>query len=267
MPPSHPPLPTPRSTFDPYNSSATGHQRADNRLAGSTSWRASRTLKLSHQFRAGAGGGARVSDTVGAGSAKFGHDGWKENGGWERGASGLRNGESDIRDLFGRRMVKRRKVDGCDEADGREGEKADGSRALDTETVKAAVSTKTSECDPSRASVVGSSRAKPTPTPASALPLPLPPIFRNLTVYINGSTAPLVSDHRLKHLLVAHGANLSIALGRRTVTHVILGAQNQAGRGGGGGGGGCGGGLAGGKLQREIGRVGGCGVRYVGVEW
>ncbi|KAL9099552.1 MAG: hypothetical protein Q9187_009481 [Circinaria calcarea] len=88
-------------------------------------------------------------------------------------------------------------------------------------------------------------------------------IFQNLTIYINGSTAPLVSDHKLKYLLVEHGARVSIGLGRRSVTHVILGTPN----GSGGGGKGAGGGLAGGKIQKEIKRVGGCGVKYVGVEW
>ena len=81
-----------RTFFDPWNSSSTGHQRAENRLAGSTSWRSSRNLKLSEQFASGAGGGRRVADTVGAGSEGFGEDGRLENGGWERGAKGLRGG-------------------------------------------------------------------------------------------------------------------------------------------------------------------------------
>lgn len=85
-------------------------------------------------------------------------------------------------------------------------------------------------------------------------------IFHGLQMYINGSTAPLVSDHRLKQLLVQHGAGVCISLARRTVTHVILGTPN-------GGGGGAGGGLAARKMQKEIMRVRGCGVKYVGVEW
>lgn len=264
MPPSHPSFPflsTPSPTFDPYNSSATGHQRADNRLAGSTSWRSSRTLKLSHQFRAGAGGGARISDTVGAGSVAFGRDGRKENGGWERGAPGLRKGERDIREALGGRVGKRRKVEGAAISVKKERE------GLVTETVVAAPETKAS---PSDASITAFD------DPATPPPAPSPPqIFHNTTIYINGSTAPLVGDHMLKHLLVERGANLSIALGRRTVTHVILGRPNGAGgfttgqgsQGGGGGQKGCGGGLAARKIQKEIARVGGCGVRYVGVEW
>ena len=82
-----------RPFFDPWNSSSTGHQRAENRLSGSTSWRASRGSKLGEQYRAGlTGGGERVADTVGAGSPGFGIDGRKENGGWEKGAKGLRAG-------------------------------------------------------------------------------------------------------------------------------------------------------------------------------
>lgn len=86
-------------------------------------------------------------------------------------------------------------------------------------------------------------------------------IFQNLCIYINGSTAPMVSDLHVKRLLAEHGAGISISLGRRRVTHVILGKPNSAGNQG------AGGGLAAGKLEREIKRVGGCGVKYVGVEW
>ncbi|KAL9117942.1 MAG: hypothetical protein Q9187_005516, partial [Circinaria calcarea] len=52
-----------RQTIDPWSSSSTGHQRSDNRLTGSTSWRASRSLKLSNQFGGGASGGKRMYDT------------------------------------------------------------------------------------------------------------------------------------------------------------------------------------------------------------
>src|ERR1700709_1152088 len=67
---------TPRygSSFDAWNSSSTGHQRAENRLGGSTGWRQSRTMKLSYQFKSGGTGGKRISDKVGAGSGN-----WDEN--------------------------------------------------------------------------------------------------------------------------------------------------------------------------------------------
>ena len=86
-------------------------------------------------------------------------------------------------------------------------------------------------------------------------------IFEGLVIYINGSTHPLISDHKLKQLLVENGAKLSIHLGRRQVTHVILG--KPAGVQGSG----AGGGLAATKIEKEIKRVRGCGVKYIGVEW
>ncbi|KAI4265361.1 MAG: hypothetical protein L6R35_007130, partial [Caloplaca aegaea] len=89
-------------------------------------------------------------------------------------------------------------------------------------------------------------------------------VFDGLCVFINGSTAPLVGDHRLKQLLAENGARVSIALGRRTVTHVILGTPNCGGAATYTG---AGGGLAASKIQKEIQRVGGKGVKYVGVEW
>lgn len=73
-------MPAPKSTvsaaakpkygdyFDAWNSSSTGHQRAENTLGGSTGWRQSRSMKLSHQFKSGGTGGKRISDKVGAGS-------------------------------------------------------------------------------------------------------------------------------------------------------------------------------------------------------
>lgn len=87
-------------------------------------------------------------------------------------------------------------------------------------------------------------------------------IFRNLTIYINGSTFPLVSDHRLKRLLAERGARLSITLARRIVTHVVLGHPNASG-----GTGGAGGGLSGSKLQKEIANVAGKGVKFVSAQW
>lgn len=90
------------------------------------------------------------------------------------------------------------------------------------------------------------------------------PIFAGLTIYINGSTMPLISDHKLRHLLVSHGARIAISLTRRSVTHVIIGRPNKHKPSGSG----AGGGLAAGKFQREIGSVGrGRAVKIVGVEW
>ena len=113
-------------------------------------------------------------------------------------------------------------------------------------------------------------------------------IFDGLVIYVNGSTFPLISDHKLKHLLCENGANMSLHLGRRRVTHVILGratassdttmpltrATSSSAAAAGDNTqraaslvGSAGGGLAGGKMEKEIRRVGGCGIKYVGVEW
>ena len=70
----------------------------------------------------------------------------------------------------------------------------------------------------------------------------------------------MIGDHRLKQLLAENGARISIALGRRSVTHVIVGRPN--GREGG-----AGGGLSGTKIQKEIQRARGCGIKFVSVEW
>lgn len=221
-----------RRVFDPWNSSATGHQRAENRFAGSTSWRRSRTLKLANQYGAGPDGGERISDTVGASSRDFGKDGRLENGDWEAGAPGLReSGWQDVRDLL----------------------RGEGRQRKDREEHTSGVVDANSTMRIERGKADTAHESKPERRK----------IFQDLRIYINGSTAPMVSDHRLKQLLAEHGGQISIALGRRSVTHVILGTPNGA-RGGVQG---AGGGLAAGKIQKEIKRVGGCGVKYVGVEW
>ena len=86
-------------------------------------------------------------------------------------------------------------------------------------------------------------------------------IFDGLVIYINGSTHPLISDHKLKHVLSEHGAKLSIHPARRQITHIILGRPSGVH------GLGAGGGLAASKIEKEIRRVRGCNVKYVGVEW
>jgi hypothetical protein len=99
------------------------------------------------------------------------------------------------------------------------------------------------------------SQSRTTPERSPDEPRP-PQIFRSLNLYVNGSTAPLVSDHRLKQLWVQHGGSVSIRLGRKTVTHVVLGNT-----------GGGGGRLAAGKIQKEISTVRGQGVKYVTAKW
>ncbi|TKA73866.1 hypothetical protein B0A55_04479 [Friedmanniomyces simplex] len=288
MPIAPPPLPPKaakptKSIFDPFNSSATGHQRADNRLSGSTSWRDSRSLKLREQLTSGASGGKRVSDTVGAGSRDFGRDGRTESGGWEKGARGLRRGGQ--RSLWegtggvkvekkkdAERAVKRVKV----EEKGGGGTKVvnpwtpfrrEDGRVRETSWTSQE-SSPSSLLSPMNPKPLCTPDTTPDVTPAAAEAkngnkhdTPPPQIFRNCTFYINGSTAPTISDHKVKHLLSAHGGHLSISLARRTVTHVIVGRPNSAG--------GSGGGLAGSKIQKEVTRkLGrGDGVRFVRAEW
>lgn len=270
-----------RTLFDPYNSSSTGHQRADNRLAGSTSWRTSRALKLGEQFKDGQrGGGKRVSDTVGAGSAGFGTDGRLANGGWERGASGLRTrGQRSLFECFGEGGVKVGKAGAGALTSAGHGNRHAGKQLDAPEDARILQlgriadgyddgAPPSTQPRPSHNDIIDDESDNdndnatlnphsPLQLPAAPSPRASPQIFRNLTIYVNGSTFPTISDHKLKRELAAHGAALSISLGRRTVTHVILGAPGHAG----------GGGLASGKMQREIGNVRGKGVKFVGVEW
>lgn len=216
--PNHPkPPPLNRTPFDPWNSSSTGHQRAENRLSGSPAWNASRTRKLAAQFGGDATGGARLADTVGAGSEDCGRDGRTENGGFARGASGLR--ERGQRSLW--------------ECVGRNGE---GSEEVEKVWEGRAVKPERREKPPRR-------------------------IFDDLVFYVNGSTYPLISDHKLKHLVVQHGGVVSVSLARRSVTHVVIGEAS------GGGTNGAGGGLAAGKIQKEIGLTRGRGIRFVSAAW
>ena len=202
------------NNFDPWNSSSSGHQRAENTLGASTGWRVSRSTKLSHQFKSGATGGKRISDTVGAGSED-----------WDEKAKALipkdvkTRAMHNIKDmLMGEAapvskeeslMVQRKLEDDLKAADKENRQKG---------------------------------------------------IFDGLVIYINGSTYPVISDHRLKHVLAENGARIALHLGRRQVTHVILGKPSAGDSGAGGG-------LSASKIQKEISRLRGCGVKFVGVEW
>lgn len=262
-----------KEIFDPFNSSATGHQRAENRLSGSTSWRNSRSLKLKNQLKSGPGGGERVSDTVGAGSLDFGKDGRTANGGWVKGAQGLRtDGQKSILETLQvekdvERPIKRAKTEHTareptvvvnpytpfKKANGTVRETSWTSHESSPSHLLSPIdpnvsfeSTKDAADDESAVKPVEDSRSKPQ-------------IFAGLCIYVNGLTAPLVSDHRLKQMLSEHGAGVSITLGRKTVTHVIIGRPNSNG--------GIGGGLAGSKLHKEVTRKAGQAVKYVTAEW
>ncbi|KAI1389766.1 uncharacterized protein F4822DRAFT_212658 [Hypoxylon trugodes] len=225
-------------SFDSWNSSATGHQRAENHLARTTGWRQSRSSKLTNQFKGGPGGGPRISDKVGAGSKD-----------WDPKLNTLVTPElrsrskNSVLDMLARPGTMATSTpSSASPVSGMNSEaagKGDGNQ-----TVEEKISAQRKVEDEAREAEKEQPRG----------------IFDGVIVYTNGSTHPLISDHKLKHLLAEQGARTSIHLGRRQVTHVILG-RPTSGRGG------AGGGLAGGKLQKEIQKVGGCGVKFVGVEW
>jgi BRCT domain, a BRCA1 C-terminus domain len=250
------PEPT-RTFFDPFHSSSSGHQRAENSLSGSTSWRDSRSRKLAQQFRdsTGAGGNARLAGLVGAGSENFGKDERKVKGSYGIGPPRLRErGLQDIRGFIGSNKKKRNgeMAEGEDQHCKRKKNEFRGDIVAPAALHPAAASSfqvlspKPSQSPCFRTDTLLNSTPKATP--------PSPRIFRSLTLYLNGSTLSSgISDHKLKSLFVQHGGSISIALGRRTVTHVVLGS--------------CGGGIAAGKIQREVAKVGGVSVKYVTVKW
>jgi len=265
-----------RRFFDPWNSSSTGHQRADNSLAGSTSWRESRSLKLSNQFGGGASGGARLADTVGAGSEDFGKDGRLENGDWAKGAPGLRErGQISVVEAF--RVKKVGVKDTAIEkakakvlADEVQKQELDLLDIPSAQPVRQDSSQEQEEQVSSYEEKLLRENSSPDEqtenakhdedTESATTPKP-PQVFARTCIYINGSTFPTISDHKLKHLLVTHGARLSIHLGRRSVSHVILGRANGASVPG------AGGGLSASKMQKEIAKVGGKNVKFVTAEW
>lgn len=227
------------NNFDPWNSVALGHQRAETK--GPQGWRENRTWKLQHQLAAGNSGGARLSDAVGAGSEDYDEEHQilipKEV------RARAKNSVMDMLRQPGTMSLGGRRSASPDKKPG--DLKSDGTSSTTTKKDVAALPNKENkEYEAAEEEGHGGSNK----------------IFDGLVVYVNGSTHPLISDHKLKHVLVENGASMSIHLGRRKVTHVILGRPS-------GPSGGAGGGLAGGKLDKEIRRVGGCGIKYVGVEW
>ena len=190
---------------------------------------------------------------MGAGSSDFGRDGRKENGGWQKGAVGLRKAAMIANGSKAELHTQKGAV-GLREAGwmGIGAMIAGGSEA-ELNTQKDAVRKRKEADEPSVRQLEEQEQEPQTKKPDKG-------IFRDLCIYVNGSTAPAIGDHKLKHLVAEHGARVSIALGRRSVTHVIIGKPN-------GKEGGAGGGLAGSKIQKEIQRVGGKGIKFVGVEW
>ncbi|EFQ29148.1 BRCA1 C Terminus domain-containing protein [Colletotrichum graminicola M1.001] len=232
--PSVPPAAKPRfgSTFDPYNSSSTGHQRPENTPGATTGWRTSRVRKLSEQFAGGHSGGARMSDTYGAGSEDF-----DEKLKMVVPKDVKARAKMSVADMLARPGLMR---GGSSVSETGSATSATGGNSTSEEGILEAHRKEDEEKEPKKAAGRG--------------------LFEGVTVYINGSTHPIISDHRLKRVLVENGGRMSIHLGRRQVTHVIVGRPASVGAGAGGG-------LAGSKLDREIRKVGGCAVKYVSVEW
>ena len=222
-------------TFDPWHSVGAGHQRAES--SGVRGWRGSRNAKLRGQFAAGHSGGERVSDAVGAGSEDF----------------------DERRGVVVPRHVRARAANSVADMLRRQATGSNSSSSSSRSGTSSSSSTAGSSLGEAQAAGAGGTTegACGAEDPAASQRRK---IFDGLVVYVNGSTHPAVSDHRLKHVLTENGARMSLHLCRRQVTHVILGRPASSG-------GGAGGGLAGGKLEKEIRRVGGCGVKYVDVEW
>lgn len=234
--------------FDPWNSVALGHQRAETRGPGG--WRENRTYKLHSQLSAGNTGGQRLSDAVGAGSED--HDEERKALLPKEVRAHAANSVMDMLRKPGTMSSLSSSSSSSLPSKGRAVSAAAVDRGVKKSGPQQLPEDKTSLDSQGEQGDVKSAANQDGSNGSG--------IFDGLVIYVNGSTHPLVSDHKLKHLLVENGARMSIHLGRRQVSHVILGKPS-------GPNGGAGGGLAGGKLEKEIRRIGGCGVKYVGVEW
>lgn len=242
--------PSNHQTFDPWNTSSTGHQVSETPSSSITSWRRIRAAKLAHQFDP-----PRQPQSVQKSQSK-GAEVWK----WvpEPEATRHQLGCRDIRSYLGVRKRPRPRLEsGGDDADGT-GEKK---RIRQAETNNNEQQKEPGMGDGERGVLVdgGARHRLDSGGPGSGDPTPKKGIFTGTTVYVNGSTLPLISDHRLKHLLVTGGATLALSLERKSVTHVIVGRPCSGPAGSGGG-------LAGGKLNREIERAGGQ-VKVVNADW
>ncbi|GIJ88467.1 hypothetical protein Asppvi_007391 [Aspergillus pseudoviridinutans] len=237
-----PPTPTNHDFLDPWNSSATGHQRAENPYSNTTSWRETRRAKLAIQFADNP-----TKTDSGSRNGGEGRGEWR----WLSAAEAHRNqlGSRDIRTMMGT-TKKRASASASTIDEGQNGGKCKKAKTERESEILCQIPPEPAtkpESKPQDEDESGEKRK----------------ILTGTTIYINGSTMPHISDHRLKSLLVSHGAQVAISLARRSVTHVIIGKPNA----GPGGRAGAGGGLAAGKLQKEIARGGWRGVKVVGVEW
>ncbi|KAE8412122.1 hypothetical protein BDV36DRAFT_305188 [Aspergillus pseudocaelatus] len=234
--------PTPQNhlSFDPWNSCATGHQRADSSTG--TAWRRTREEKLARQFNSVSGD---CTDSLGAVTSLR----KEEKGEWvwaHTNQGELRDlGQRDIRSMM---HVGKRPRDVSDSGKDRESSQ----RKLKEVSKVASLEV--------NASISSLDELVSSPSPLSIEIKDVPKVFKGVTVYINSTYHPSVSDHYLKRLLTIHGAAISLSLSRK-VSHVIVARPNA------GPGMGAGGGLAASKLQKEILRGGWKGIKVVFVEW
>lgn len=281
-PPSH----TPRNheIFDPWNSASTGHQRAENPYSNTTAWRDTRARKLERQFKSGdCGSGAGETGAPAAfdgtvGSLSSGESGSSDKGRvsgagegagewrWVSGDEATRS-QLGVRDIRSFMSVGKRKEDGG----GGEGGGQLGKRMkleFQTSVREEGVSSRRQTSSSSESGTTSNTETETvtatddmaTTNTQSSKEVKAKQVFSGTTIYVNGSTLPRISDHKLKHLLVSHGARISIAMARKTVSHIIVGQPGVAGIGAGGG-------LSARKLQQEIERGGWRGVKVVGVDW
>ncbi|EED21822.1 conserved hypothetical protein [Talaromyces stipitatus ATCC 10500] len=242
------PKPKNKHIFDPWNSSSTGHQRAENPYSRTTDWRDTRRDKLARQFRFASnngddgslmrdGGGSYMTETKADGGGGGGEGEWK----WMSAQEAKRN-ELRVRDI-------RRYMGGISKPP-----LQPLMTTTTTTTTKEKLILEPDESDPKNRKVREEKG-----------------IFTHLTFYINGSTYPTISDHKLKHLLAEEGGNISLYLARKSVTHVILGSSATSNMSSAGTAGRKTGRLlASSKLQKEIvAKTSGFGrgVKYVNVEW
>ncbi|RAO71179.1 uncharacterized protein BHQ10_007191 [Talaromyces amestolkiae] len=252
-----PPHSQPRNhhIFDPWNTSSTGHQRAENPYSRTTEWRDTRREKLARQFRSDhrTAPSSRDNLTGGGGGGGRGEEGeWK----WMSAHEATRNelGVADIRRYMGISKPHPQAQQGQHGLLKPEPQAQSEQQRQPTMKEKLAFEPATLP-PPSEIS-------RPTEEGRKG-------IFASLTFYINGSTYPTISDHKLKRLVAEEGGNISLYLARKSVTHVILGAAASSSHGGGSGRK-TGGLLSAGKMQKEVlAKTSGFGkgVKYVNVEW
>ncbi|CRG90465.1 hypothetical protein PISL3812_07509 [Talaromyces islandicus] len=265
---SRTPLPRNHLIFDPWNTGSAGHECAQHSYVTRTAeFRSVRTQQLARQFR---GVTTKPVSEIAPLEMKEKDD---EKG---RRTRQRRKGEGDIREYMGGQS--KFIISGCPTATNskKREELLVGQDKAEPEPDKNPPSHPSPPPPPPpppppTTTIAPSVKAETTTTSSSRK------IFHSLTFFINGSTFPLISDHKLRHLVAEHGGAISISLARRSVTHVIIAApsslsssssSSSSARAGAR----CaGGGLSAAKLQKEIvttaGKGKGKGVKFVGVEW